>query len=240
MMKLKQYCLLPVMAILFAACEKEKNECPGSVERSITLANFSGITAGETFNIEIKKGNTCTIKVSGCTNDLDDLTLAVSQDNMLDISYNHYRSDRYRVDLVITLPALIAVNAGGAARVNVTGFDLQPVNLHVTAAGAAECDINGAPQFMTFAVGGTAELAITATSTISSLIGSAAGTSRIAAYQSPAKNIDIQAAGTSKVYVAPVEELKAGASGDSKIYYKGNPLKLAAQQSGEGKVIHEF
>ncbi len=239
-MRLKKYYLLLVVPMLFAACQKENQECPGSVEKDITRSNFSSVAAGETFGVEIIKGNTCTIKASGCSNDLNDLEVSVSADDILSIQYNHYKSNRYRVDFVITMPILISVNAGGTAKVNVSGFELQPTTLNVTAGGAAECDINGAPQYMTFTIGGTAELGITSTAQISSLIGSTGGTSRISAYQAPAKKIYVQAAGTSKIYVSPVDELKAGASGDSRIYYKGAPVNIETQQTGTGKVIREF
>lgn len=229
--------LFSLLLVLFTSCEKETRECPGSTEKNFEISGFNKIEAGETFHLTIKKGASFSIKATGCTNDLDDLRLALGNGNTLQIGYNKYRSDRYRVDFVITLPVLSAVNISGAAKAVVNDFGGQQSTIRSVLSGTAECTLTGTGINTQIDLSGTSKLTVTG-STLD-LYGNLSGAARLFSYDLQSTEVDVDLSGTAKAYVAPQEKFFVSASGASHIFYRGNPTIQSINLSGAAKATKE-
>ena len=226
-----------LLLFAFASCKKEKRACPSTTEKTFPLTNFSRITAGENFSLQLKQGATYSVKAKGCSNDLDDLVLSIGQGNVLDIKYNGYKKDRDGVAFEITLPNLAALNLSGTAKAALTGFNQQTTIMRFVLSGAASCRLEGLPSLVQTDLAGTSKFDVFGSTT--DLIAKLAGDARLNAYTAGFDDVDIYTAGTAKAYIQVQKSLAAFASGDSRIYYKGAPASVNVEQNGTAKVIHE-
>ncbi len=229
--------LAGITAVLFTACNKEKRECPGAAEKTFSLNNFTKVYAGETFKITVVKGAGFGVKASGCNNDLADLEVSVVNGGILDIKYKTFKRNRYRVDFVITMPSIIALNLSGAAEGNVTGFAGHNAVIRYVLTGNATTVVTGAAVNAQVYLSGTSSLVINGNT--ESLYGDISGNSRLSAYDLSATEVDVAVSGTSKVCVNPVQAIYAEASGEAMVYYRGNPPTTAFSASGNGRIIRE-
>lgn len=224
------------LAFILVSCEKEKRDCPASTEKMFSHSNFTGISAGETFVLNISQGAAFSVKAKGCSSELGDLLLT-EQNGKLTIRYNQYRSDRYRVEFDITLPTLNSLALDGAATGTVTGFGQQPGFMKVALSGTAKCTFNQLPALVDAELSGASILTLNGTAP--DLIAHLSGDAKLNAYTATFSDADVYTSGTASAKVVVQQSLFAQASGDSRIYYKGSPANVNAEQSGTAKVIHE-
>lgn len=234
---MKNWVLLFGLTLLFASCNKEKQECPGSSEKTFALTNFTKVKVGDAHHVSIIKGNEFSIKASGCTVDLDDLEVTIEPGYTLEIKYKNQKQHRYRVDLTITMPRLISANLSGAAKGDISGFGGQNTVITTVLSGASECNVSGTGINAALDISGASKLVIAGTT--GSMYGNISGASRLEAYGVAATEVDIDVSGSSKAYVRPLQVFFAAASGNSLIYYKGNPATKHFETSGNGKIIQE-
>lgn len=234
---MKFWTVITTMAIILVSCTKETKECPGAVEKTFEISGFTKVNAGGTFTINIDKGNEFQVKANGCVNDLNDLKLTVANDGTLNVDFSRNRSDRYRVDLYITMPQLNAINLSGASKGLINGFNGQNAVISHILSGTAECTVNGAAINAHVDISGTAILNLNGYT--ENLYGVLSGASKLNAYPLTAYEVDIATSGTAKAYVKPDVHFYAEASGASRIYYKGNPQIKHVQTSGDGRVVQE-
>lgn len=231
---MRKLILAAVALIAIASCKKER-ECPGNEERTLSVAPFRGIKAGENFNITVQQGAAFSIKARGCRNDLDDLQLSVDNGGTLSIAYNHYENKRYAMRFTITLPVINAAVLSGASETTITGFGAQTSRLRTIVSGASKCGVSGLPPEVQIELSGASELTLIGLTT--NLSGNVSGSSRLDAYPATTANADLHVSGASNAYVQVLNSLVALASGTSRIYYKGNPAHTQLEQSGSAKII---
>lgn len=234
---MKNWILVSAIAVLFASCYKERQECPGSSEKTFAITGFTKVKAGDAHHVTIAKGNDFSIKANGCTADLNDLEITLEANHILDIKYKNQKNNRYRVDFTITMPLLVSVNLSGASKGNVSGFGGQNTVITTVLSGASECTMDGTGINAALNVSGASKLFLKGNT--GSLYGEISGASEVRAYDVNATEVDIIASGSSKAYVRPLQVFYATASGDSRIYYKGNPATKHFETSGNGKIIQE-
>lgn len=234
---MKNWVLLFALTLLFASCDKEKQECPGSSEKTFAITGFTKVNAGDAHHVTITKGNEFSIRANGCTSDLNDLQLTLDANHILDIKYKNHKQNRYRIDFTITMPQLITVSLSGAAKGTISGFGGQNTVIRTILSGASECTVAGTGINASLDISGASKLVISGTT--ESLFGSVSGASQLEAYNVAATEVDIDVSGSSKAYVRPLEILFAAASGNSRIYYKGNPVTKHFETSGNGQIIQE-
>lgn len=227
--------LIALMAL--SSCEKEKKQCPGSIEKTFSLARFKKINAGETFNVMVHKGTTFSIKAKGCAADIADLDINLAAGEFVNIAYKTYRKDHYRIDFEITLPELRSINLSGAATATVNGFDDQNTYLRIILSGTSKCSVSGTPGYVQIDITGKAQLDISGnTDEMNAFI---TGDGRLNAYGLTSLDAGIAVEGTAKAYVFVVNNFTASASGTGYIYYKGDPPVKDVETGGDGKVIRQ-
>ncbi len=234
---MKNWILFFSLLLLFASCDKEKHECPGSTEKTFGITGFTKVRAGDAHHLTITKGNDFSIKANGCTSDLEDLELTLDANHILIIKYKNQQQNRYRVDFTITMPLLVSANLFGAAKGMISGFGGQNTVITTILSGAAECIVSGTGINAALDISGASKLTISGNTV--SLYGSVSGASQLEAYSVAATEVDIDVSGSSKAYVHPIELFFAAASGNSLIYYKGNPVTKHFETSGNSKIIQE-
>lgn len=222
--------------IAFVSCEKEKQDCPSSTEKTFANAGFTRISAGETFTVNVQQGTAFSIKAKGCSNDLEDL-LVTEQNGVLVIRYNHHKKGRYHVDFNITMPAIGTIILEGAASGKLTGFHQQALSLKTNLSGTAKCTVADVPSLLSADLSGASTLNVAGTAT--DLIANLSGDAKLNAYTASFTDADVYTSGTANIHLQVQQSLAAFASGDSRIYYKGNPTNVNIEKSGNAKVIKE-
>ncbi len=229
--------LLLGISLTIAACNKEKRECPGAIEKSYDLTGFHRISIGDANTVTVTKGTDFSIRAKGCADDLADLDMKVTANAALEIKFRNQRNNRNRVDFIITMPLLTNLHLSGASKGDVNGFQGQNSVIRTVLSGASECRLDGLGVNLAVEISGASKLiAIGATE---NLYGSISGASSLDSYGVTADEVDIMVSGSSKAWVKPVNSFFADASGDSRIYYKGNPTVKHFETSGNGRIIQE-
>ena len=235
---MKSILLLAFLAIIVvSSCKKENKECPGAVEQTYSITGFSKINAGGSFIVTVIKGNDYSVKATGCANDLADLELEIEPGDILDIRFANYEPNRYRVDLVITLPLLTSLNLSGEAKGIVNGFQGQNSVIRNIVSGDAEVSVNGTGINAQVELSGEAVLNIIGIT--KSLYGTISGNAHLNAFDVAADEVDISTGGASRAQVHPLNNFFVEASGESRVYYRGNPPGSHTVTSGSGKVIQQ-
>ena len=234
---MKNWIVISILAVLIASCDKEKQECPGSTERTFAINDFTKINVGDAHQVTITKGDEFSIKASGCTDDLDDLEVTLESNHILNIKYKNYRNDRYRVDFTITMPRLVSLNLSGASKGFISGFGGQNTVLRTVVSGASECSVSGTGITASFDISGASKVYLSGNT--ESLYGTISGASELRSYDVSATEVDISVSGSSTAYVRPLESIFAEASGNSVVYYKGSPATTHFETSGNSKIIRE-
>jgi len=229
--------LLAAFAISSCGKEQEEKECPSSVEKTFNVAGFLKVTAGETFTVNIIKGNGFEVKASGCENDLNDLSVHLVDGNFLELKYKVDRRTRYNVNFTITVPEIRSVNLSGVAKGKVTGFNEQATFIRTILSGAAELLIDGNPEDVQFDVSGAGKLTLKGQT--ATLKGMASGAGVVRAFETPCPDIDVAASGTASIQVNALQSITADAGGASHIIYRGNPATKEFTTSGTGRITKE-
>jgi hypothetical protein len=232
----KNRMLLPLVILMFVlACSKHRDDS-AVIEEVINVSGFNKVYAGERFNVVITKGAAFSVTAKGPEHDVHDVEFAVAN-GLLEIQYQHYESNRPKVDISITMPTLVSVNLAGAGTGIISGFQDEPHVVRAVLSGASTLTMNGTGINTQVDISGGSELTVTGATL--SLYGYISGAGRLFAYGVEATEVDITAAGGSVAKVKALEKLFVSASGGSKIYYKGSPNTKNVETSGGGEVIHE-
>ncbi len=220
-------------AVTFVSCDKEADN---PVTRSYANTGFSWIVAGEDFEVNITRGADFTIQATGAGNDLDDLNI-VQTGQQLSFQYGSYKPRRLRVHLNITMPAISKINLMGAAYGRLSGFD-PATRLQTVLSGSAKYTVDNSLRLLQGDISGTSKLNLAGVITELNVYTSGQGV--MDAFPVMGTTLaDISSSGQSKAYVSINGMLIADASGQSRIYYKGNPQQTTITESGEGKVVKQ-
>lgn len=227
---------MAVLLLFITACNKNKIKCTGDSEKDHTVANFNKVTVSDNFNVYITKGTSFAMKAKGCTENINDLKVAV-ESNILKIQYKSSKMHEEGLDIFITMPELAKLDASGAAKATINGMAGQIPAMQIVLSGASEGTVNGSATEMLFNLSGASKLEIIGTANV--LTGDLSGASLLKSYGLVSKQTDINASGASEAYVTAQDKLYAEASGASTIRYKGNPPVIYTNTTGSSRVIKE-
>jgi hypothetical protein len=174
---MKNLILIFCVALLFASCDKEKQDCPGATEKTFAITGFTKVNAGDAHHITISKGSEFSIKANGCSSDLNDLEISLQSNHILNIKYKNFKNDRYRVDFTITMPLLVSANLAGASKGNISGFGGQNTVIRTVLSGASECTVSGTGINASFDISGASKLYLSGNT--ESLYGTISGASEL-------------------------------------------------------------
>ncbi len=198
--------------------------------------DFTGISAGGAFEVEVKNGPVTEVEVESDDNVINLIETRVSGD-ILKIrikSGNGFNNAHFKV--YITAPEINSINASGAANVKVTGQlkSAGKISLDVSGAGDITASVDAPEIYAEVSGGGNMDLS----GRTRNYTAKVSGGSNLMSGGLQSENADVRASGAGNARVNASVSLKAEASGAGNIYYKGG---AAVQQktSGAGNVKNE-
>jgi hypothetical protein len=174
---------LLAMSLAFISCNKEE-ACEGTLTKDFSVTDFTRIKAGGNLRAKIQKGNTFGISAAGCSRDINDLRMSVSNNKELEIDFSRNLNKRSAVDINITMPSLVAANLSGAATANINGFQEGTTLMRMVLSGAAKAIVTGTTAQTQFDLSGASILTLSGTTNL--LKGNLSGASELRAFDTPA------------------------------------------------------
>jgi len=210
--------------------ERGKSHFPkGDTSREFTFTDFSEISAGGAFNMEVRQGSKFKVTAEGSQRFIDHLAME-REGNLLKIEMRHgfniFGRDP-RGNLSITLPELSRLKITGANKAMISGFNGAEMNLRI--AGASEVEMNSSYERLNIEIAGASSLTLSGEG--KDLDVNVSGASKLKAFDYETGNCKIKVNGASKAEVNVSGELEADANGASEILYKGLP-KITSDVTG--------
>lgn len=128
----------------------------GDHTRQFNVTNFSKVDVSGAFVVRFRKGDTYKVVADGREEDLDEVKVDVDG-NTLEVSMENNRlfdwSDRKRIGLTITVPAINELQLSGASKASLAGFG--PYNdLNIDMSGACRTVFDGEVKKLTISLSG--------------------------------------------------------------------------------------
>jgi len=220
---MKIFPTLALFGFLFAAILSPVLAGPReTVTKEFKLSGFDRLQIGSAFTINVTKAETFSVKVTGESEKVADVTADVRSGELV-VAFRENNSrirlggSTVRVD--ITMPSLRAVNFGGtSASVVNEGFETSNFVAYVT--GTAKSEIHMKSREMFVDVTGSGEVNLYGVA--EKLKASVEGVSGLNALSMPVQDVTLDVTGTSSARVSADRTIRAKASGASTIRYKGN------------------
>jgi hypothetical protein len=203
-------------------------------ERTLNVTDFTRLSLGSAFKIEVKQGNAFRVTVAGDRQDLDDLDYGVSR-GILRIGYknSNWRKNRQTVRVNVTMPTLNGVDFSGACVARVSGFKSERT-MDIDVSGASKVEMDIIAEKVDLDLSGASRLTLIGQTGI--LEGELSGASAFNGKDFPARQVQLEASGASTANVMATSSLKADASGASRISYAGSAREVRSNTSGASSV----
>jgi hypothetical protein len=197
------------LALLVTACTSGSGELGREARQT---ASFDAIDVSGPFQVNVQLGPAASVEIMGDDNVVPKVVTTV-QGTTLHVDLPGRVVTKLPLQAVITLPALVDLEASGAATVTVAGVTGE--QLDVEASGASRIALGGEIQALELDV---------------------SGASTIDAQALTATQAQVEASGASTANVRVTGSLVAEASGASTIRYHGQPGQLAKDESGASTI----
>ena len=211
---------------------------PNADDRTFSVSNFDKLDLGSAFTIHVRQGGSFSVKASGRDKDIQELEATVSN-GTLKIRYkdkNWSMSNRERVTLDITMPALKAADLSGATSTDIRGFKNQG-SVAFDVSGASKLDMEVDADRLTVDFSGASSIVFTGNA--DRMEGELSGASTLRAFDMSSKTVNLSVSGASSARVSASEALNVEASGASSVRYKGGATKVSSNSSGASSVRKE-
>ena len=193
-----------------SACSSGSGD-PGQEVREAT--GFDGIDVGGPFQVSIQVGGPHHVEIRGDDN-LVPKVRSETVGSTLHLELPGRVVTKLPLEAIITLPALVDLDASGAA--SVTAAEVGGERLEVEASGASRVILTGAR--------------------VEALDADVSGSSTLDAAGLTVGRAQVEASGASMVTVRVTDALHAEASGASTIRYHGSPAQVQRDESGASTV----
>jgi hypothetical protein len=188
------------------------------------LADFNAIDASYFYEVEVTKGDKCTLTIEAPDDIMDELAVIVSDSELqMGVSREWWRTfertwkKEYRVKAYVTMPDLVSVDLNSAASLRtVTPFS--PKNFKIDLSGASSANVSVMTHTAQIKVSGASELNINGLATRSEIYVSGASTLH---FRQDADYIKVKASGASTVIMdgsATTADMQAGGASNIKAY----------------------
>jgi hypothetical protein len=204
-----------------------------TISKEYSLADFSKVAAGSTFQVEITQGDGYRVTLIIDDNLPDYLSVSRSGDTLRIFTQPNVSLRNATLKARVVMPSLAGLDLSGATRTTVSGFASDnPLAIRVSGASNLRGEIKN----------GEADVSASGASHLE-LRGSAA---RLKVHVSGASHVNLEgygsgdtsarAEGASHLTVNPSGHLTANASGASSVRYAGRPASVQANASGASSV----
>lgn len=190
----------------------------GDHTRQFNANNFSKVDVSGAFVVRFRRGDTYKVVADGREEDLDDIEVDVDG-NTLEVSMERNGSlfdwsDRKRIGLTITVPAINELKMSGASKASLAGFG--PFNdLNIDMSGACRTVFDGEVKKLTVGLSGASNAILRGRAT--QLNADLTGASKIEATGLSVDRAEVDASGASHADMGQVGSLDSETSGASKV-----------------------
>ena len=189
----------------------------GDHTRQFTAGNFSKVDVSGAFVVRFRKGDTYKVVADGREKDLDDVKVDVDG-NTLEVSMERNGlfdwSNRKRIGLTITVPAINDLKLSGASKASLAGFGNFD-NLNLDMSGACRTVFDGQVKKLTIGLSGASNAILRGHA--DQLDADLSGASKIEATSLSVDKAQVEASGASHANLGQVGKLDSEASGASKV-----------------------
>ena len=249
-------CLVLTSAAFFVGCER-LHILVGSgktVNQDFSFTDFTRISAGGTFNVEVIQGAAYSVNVTVDDNLQSYLEVTKDGDTLKVGMRKSYSYNSTHLKAVVTMPRLVVFDLSGVSKGSVSGFNLtDDFILNVSEASQANftgmvvnkltLDISGASRANgSVNASGNASLQASGASTIT-LSGKAvdadiesSGASTVNLTDFLVRDARVNVSGASNATVSATGTLSGDVSGASHLYYTGTPTLGSIHTSGASSV----
>ncbi|MBC7890130.1 MAG: DUF2807 domain-containing protein [Ferruginibacter sp.] len=221
--------------LLLGSCDHRTGSGNIITEKRNT-GDFTGISVGGAFTVEIKTGPVTAVEVESDDNVIRFIettvsgnTLKIRTKNGAGFNYAHFK-------VYITAPEIKSIHTSGAANVKVNGAlkSEGKISFDVSGAGDITASVDAPEISAELSGAGTIDLSGRTRNYEAEVSGS--GNLKSGNLQSENTDVQVSGAGTARVHASV--KLKANASGAGNIYYKGG-ANVQQKTSGAGNVRNE-
>lgn len=201
-------------------------------QQTRTLGDFTGIKAGDAFNINITQSETNSLKVEAPEN-LQNQVKTEVKDGILTIrTEGNIKSDD-DITIVVSIKSLTSLDISGAADVK-SENQIVSDKLNIQSSGAGDIHLDVKAGEIKTAISGSGDITLKGSAQLMDATVSGAGDLKAANLETTKIKVKVSGAGDAKVYA--VQSLDADVSGGGSIIYKGNPVDRNVNISGAGSV----
>lgn len=231
-MIMKKLLTLSLLWLAVTSCSAQ-NKGPQTT-RTLKVADFTKLSMGSAFKINVNQGSSFRVTVSGREADLDDLEYNVSRGTLkLGYKNSSWSRNREGVQVEVSMPALDGVDFSGASNAKVKGFrGSRGMDIDVSGASRVEMDFS-ADKVMVDLSGASR---LTLMGKAETLQGEMSGASTFDGKDFPVREANLEASGASSASVVASSALQADASGASRIRYSGSVSQVRSSTSGASSI----
>ncbi len=201
-------------------------------QQTRTVGDFTGIKAGDAFNITISQSDANSLKVNAPENIQAQIKTEV-KDGILIISTEGNIKDADDISISISVKSLTSLDVSGASDVK-SENQLTCDKLNIITNGAGDIHLDLKANDIKTDISGAGD--VTLKGTTQSLDATISGAGDLKASNLEATKIKAKVSGAGDAKVFAVQSLDADVSGAGSIIYKGNPTDRNVNISGAGSV----
>ena len=201
-------------------------------QQNRTVGDFTGIKAGDAFNIIISQSDANAVKVDAPDNVQAQIKTEV-KDGILYISTEGNIKGDKDITIYISTKALSNLDVSGSADVK-TDKQLTCDKLYIKSSGAGDVNLDVKATEIKTDISGAGDVTLKGTATLLTADVSGAGNLKANNLEAETAKIKVTGAGDAKVNVK--QTLDADVSGAGSIIYKGNPAERNVNITGAGSV----
>jgi Putative auto-transporter adhesin, head GIN domain len=221
--------------LVFSSCNQRAGS--GNIVTKIRqTGEFTGISVGGAFEVELKNGPVTEVKVESDDNIIDFIETRVSGDILKIRTKSGTGFNDAHFKVYITAPEINSINGSGAAHVKVIGQLKSPDRISFDVSGASGISATVDAPEIAAEISGAGNMELSGRTRDYTAEVSKAGDLKSGDLKSENTVVTVSGAGSARVYASV--SLKADASGAGHIYYRGG-ASVKAKTSGAGNIKNE-
>ncbi len=201
------------------------------------VENFTGLSAGSAFEVEVKIGSPVSVEIEADDNLIKDVEVKVVNNTLRIYAKNGMSISNPNFKAFITVPALDNIESSGAANITVLDELKNSDKIRLHSSGAATITAKVDAPKVDVETSGAGNIKVSGKT--KDINAHASGGANIYADELLSENADAHASGAGNVHVSASVKLKAHASGAGNVFYKGGAANVQVDESGAGNVKKE-
>jgi hypothetical protein len=224
------------------------------LSQTFALQDFNRVSASHTFDVDITRADTFSVKVTIDDNLAEFLEVVREGDTLVLRLEPGYQYTSINLKAEIAMPRLRQVSLSGASRADIAGFAADD-DLRLELSGASQAELAGlSTGALNFQISGASRVTgevlaegnasfnvsgasrLTLNGRVGDIEAEASGASTLELLDFPARDINVEVSGASTVRVNLDGRLSGSLSGVSRVFYDGAPVQININTSGGSSV----